>query len=218
VATTTKPQVFRTSFVAYRGYLNQWDGHQGKLILWLVPAMVVVLFVTGIFGGAGYLLPILGTTAFALAGLVLLLMFRLARVTASPGRLEVRNPFGFTRVVTGDDLGPAVMIDDYTVPMGVASLVGGVGISLPRLLILNSRGKPALSWLSAFWTPRQMKKLTAALGLEMVAVRRKDVRQHYPNAVPLWTTHIWITAFIVVGIIIVLGGAAIAITIAVQHS
>jgi hypothetical protein len=198
----------------YRKYLNKFDGHHGKVLIWSVPLLIVVTAALHITTNDGELWwPIAMTGVFLLAGVYLLLFFRVTRVTAAPGRLEVRNAFGHVRTFTASQLSRAVIMSDYSQPLGY------VWVRMARFIVLGSHGKQAMSWLSSAWSPHQMDELSAALAIPTDHIDgtmdATKLRRRYPHSVPLWVAHIFLTAIIITGIIVVLAGAAIAIDIAV---
>jgi hypothetical protein len=218
-ASPDEPKTFRPSIAAYRDYLNFWDRRQGRLIVWIVPLTIAGNFVISIFLNRSNLVwSFVLTGLFLVAGLYLLLFFRVSRVTASAGRLEVRNALGIVRVVTAAQLSRVVRISDYRIPLSPYTL-GSAALGQERLLVLDSNGRKAMSWLSSSWSDHQMKQLTTSLAIgedditspmDAAALRRR-----YPHSVPWWIAHTFLTAMIIAGIIVVLAGAAIAIDIAI---
>jgi hypothetical protein len=219
VTAADKPRTFRPSIATYRDYLNFWDHHRGSLVVWLVPLIVACNFANGIWLNRSNLVwSFVLAGLFLVAGLYLLLFFRVSRVTASPGRLEVRNALGIVRVVTAAHLSRVVRMSDYRIPF-YPYMLGSAALRQERLLVLDSNGRKVISWLSSNWSDHQMKQLTTSLAMgedditspmDAAALRRR-----YPHSVPWWIAHVFLTAMIIVGIIVILAGAAIAIDIAI---
>jgi hypothetical protein len=214
-----KSKTFRPSFATYRDYLNFWDRHRGSIVVWIIPLVIVANFAGSIFldrENLAWSFVLMGL--FVVAGAYLLLFFRVSRVIASPGRLEVRNPLGIVRVLSATELSRVVRMSDYGIPF-YPYLLGTGGLRLQRLLVLDSDGRKALSWLSSNWSDHQMTQLatTLAIGEDDITalMDAAALRRRYPHSVPLWIAHLFLTAIVITGIIVVLGGAAIAIDIAI---
>jgi hypothetical protein len=219
VAAVEKPRTFRPSFAAYRDYLHFWDRNHGTLIVWIVPLVIVCNFADSIFlDRANLVWSFVLTGLFLVAGLYLLLFFRVSRVIASPGRLEVRNALGIVREFTGTRLSRVVRMSNYRIPRYPYTL-GVAALGQERLLVLDSGGRIALSWLSSGWSDRQMRQLATSLAIAeddiSGSMDAAALRRRYPHSVPWWIAHVFLTAMIVTGIIVVLAGAAIAIDIAI---
>jgi hypothetical protein len=216
-ASSTESRVFRPDFDAYRGYLNRWDRRRGALLVGGVVALVVITFVLNFtVDHSEEWLPFLMAGLFAIAGLYLLLHFRVTRITASPEGLAVRNFLGHTRTVPIEQLSRLVLMPHYDVRFRYAT------ITLSRAIVLSSEERLVVSLLSDTWTIRQMDALAAALGIPIerieTAMNPAALRKRYPHTVPLWVAHWFATALIISGIIVGLAGVAIAIDIAVQYS
>ena len=221
-ASPDEPKTFRPSIAAYRDYLNFWDRHRGKIVVWTVPLVIACNFANSIFlDPANLVWSFVLTGLFVIAGVYLLLFFTVSRVTASPGRLEVRSAVGTVRVLTSTRLSRVVRMRDYRIPF-YPFMLGTAGLRQERLLVLDSDGRKALSWLSANWSDHQMKQLAGSLAIKEDDITEvmdaASLRRRYPHSVPLWIAHVFLTALIVTGIIVVIGGAGIAIDIAVTGS
>jgi hypothetical protein len=195
--------MLRPSAATYKTYV--------KRILPLAIAMTVVLFV--IHSDELLLTAILFVGIGGLGAGFIALYFRNAQVSSDGITLRKRNLFGVTREYEVDEL--ALCID---APLFTQQGAYGSSSTLGRFIILNKAGKKVLEWSYSTWSPKQIKKLTSSLGIPINAIRGTtsigELRKTYPRIYPWWMAHIWATAGIIVGAILIGFGIWIAIWIA----
>jgi hypothetical protein len=209
--------VFRPSFEAYRDYLNIWDHRRGSVVVWIIPGTIIATFISAFaIDHTDEWWPFVATGIFAVAGLYLYLFFRVTRITATPERLEVRNALGHVNSRDRAALARMILMPSYQIPMRYTT------IQVMRAIVIDSTGRSALSLLASGWSEHQMEAIAKDLGLPLERISRQmdaaALRKLYPRTVPLWTAHIFLTALIITSVILVLGGIAIAIDIAVEYN
>jgi len=142
-------------------------------------------------GFLGWLITVIG-----IAAVIILIVYLLTRrsITVDNESVHYKNPFGIRKSININEIKSVEIFDNYVDP--------GFGV-MPRIILAKKSGGFLFSIIGIFWPVTEVQKLLSALKANKVTlnfyskpVQSQNIAKEFPNLVPYYERHPYMTAAI----------------------